>query len=401
MLISLNWMKDFVDVPPECSGRELADQLTLSVCEVEKVIESGGCLGRVRVVHVEKVEPHPRADKLHLVTFDNGGGSPLQVVCGAGNVRAGLKTLYAPCGTVLADGTRLESKKIRGVLSEGMLCSSRELGLGRDAEGLLELPEDARVGVSYLEHAGLREDVLFDVDNKSLTHRPDLWGHYGMARELAAIFKTPLKKEMGASSEGWVFGKDSPIKVSVEGDSAGLVYYGLSLDGISVGESPPWMRERLNSLGHRPINSIVDVSNYVMLETGIPNHIFDREKIEGDTVCVRALKGKSVFVTLDGIERSLEKGDTVVCDGEKPLVIGGIMGGGKSGVTGSTGRIFIEVANWKAGSVRRTSTRLGLRTESSQRYEKSLDSRLCERVLHRIVELILQLNPGGENCGKN
>ena len=400
MLISLNWMKDFVDIPSTCSGRELADQLTLSVCEVEKVIESGGCLGQVQVICVQKVEPHPQADKLHLVTFDNGGTKPLKVVCGAGNVRAGLKTLFAPCGTVLADGTKLEPKKIRGVLSEGMLCSSRELGLGEDSEGLLELSEDARPGESYLEHAGSREDILFDIDNKSLTHRPDLWGHYGMARELAAIFKTPLKKKMGASSEGFMLGENSPVKVSVGGRSAGLVYYGLSLDGISVEESPPWMQERLSSLGHRPINSIVDISNYVMLETGIPNHIFDRDKIGGDTICVKALEGTQSFVTLDGVERSLEKGDTVVCGGDEPLVIGGIMGGEKSGVTEKTGRIFIEVANWKARDVRRTSTRLGLRTESSQRYEKSLDSRLCEGVLYRIVELILQLNPKSKIVGK-
>ena len=394
MLISLNWIKDFVDIPPTLSSRELAEQLTLAVCEVEKVIESEWDLSGVRVVRVEKVESHPEADKLRLVTFDDGGGVPFQVVCGAANVRPGLKTFYAPCGSVLAGGLKLEPKKIRGVLSEGMLCSSNELGMGEDAAGLLELPEDARPGTTFLEYTGQEEDTLLDIDNKSLTHRPDLWGHLGMAREWSAILKTPLKKDPGASGEKLSFTGKSPVKVKVDSDSAGLAYYGLSLDNISVGESPSWMRQRLTALGHRPINSIVDISNYVMLEMGIPNHIFDRDKIDGDTIAVRSLKGDESFTTLDEVERRLEQGDTVVCGGEEPLVIAGIMGGEKAGVTEQTERIFIEVANWKASAVRRTSTRLGLRTESSQRYEKSLDSQLCEGVLYRIVELIVQLNPG-------
>ena len=400
MLVSLNWLKDFVDVPSSHSGRDLATELTLAVCEVENVIETGKYLSQVQIVHVENVEPHPQADKLHLVTFNNGSKKSLQVVCGAANVRPGLKTLYAPCGTVLADGLTLEPKKIRGILSEGMLCSSRELGLGEDAEGLLELAEDAQPGKNFLEHINQREDTLFDIDNKSLTHRPDLWGHYGMARELAVVLKTPLKKSFGSSKDKLSFTKNSPVKVEVKSDSAGLVYYGLSMDNIEVEESPLWMQQRLSALGHRPINSIVDISNYVMLELGIPNHIFDRNKITGDTIRVEVLKEKNSFVTLDGVERTLEKGDTVVCDGSGPLVIGGIMGGEKSGVTEQTGSIFIEVANWKAGAIRGTSTRLGLRTESSQRYEKSLDSYLCERVLYRIVELVFELNPKAKIVGR-
>ena len=188
--------------------------------------------------------------------------------------------------------------------------------------------------------------------------------------------------------------------MEVEKNSAGLVYWGLSMDGIEVGESPPWMCQRLTELGHRPVNSIVDISNYVMLETGIPNHIFDRDKIDGDVIRIKALEKEESFVTLDGVERTLYAGDTVVCSGEEPLVIAGIMGGEKSGVTEKTQRIFIEVANWKAVDVRRTSTRLGLRTESSQRYEKSLDSRLCDRVLYRIVELIRECQPTARIVGK-
>ena len=400
MLISLNWLKDFIDIPPSCSGRDLAEQLTLSVCEVEKVIETGGRFGKVQVVRVENVEPHPQADKLHLVTFDNGGEKSLRVVCGAPNVRIGLKTVYAPCGTVLANGLKLVPKKIRGILSEGMLCSSNELGLGQDTQGLLELSDDALPGKSFLEHINQREDTLFDIDNKSLTHRPDLWGHYGIARELGVVLKTSLKKNFGASVEEFSFTENSPIKVEMEADSAGLVYYGLSIDNIAVGESPVWMQQRLSALGHRSINSIVDISNYVMLETGIPNHIFDRDRIEGDAIRIKVLKEGQTFTTLDGIERTLERGDTVVCGGEDALVIAGIMGGEKAGVAEQTGRIFIEVANWKAEAIRRTSTRLGLRTESSQRYEKSLDSCLCERVLYRIVELVLQLNPKAKIMGK-
>ena len=349
MLVSLNWIKEFVDIPPDCTGKDVADHLTLSVCEVEKVIETGGCLGDVQIVHVESTQPHPQADKLKLVTFNNGGSEPLQVVCGAENVRPGLKTVYAPCGTTLANGVKLEARKIRGVLSEGMLCSSRELGLGEDADGLLELPEDAHPGENFLQHLGQARDTLFDIDNKSLTHRPDLWGHFGMARELSAVFKMPLNKTFGADGKELSFSGSSPLQVEVEKNSAGLVYWGLSMDDIEVGESPPWIRHRLTELGHRPVNSIVDISNYVMLETGIPNHIFDRDKIDGDVIRIKALKEGNSFVTLDGVERLLEVGDTVVCGGDEPLVIAGIMGGEKSGVTEKTRRIFYRSGQLEGG----------------------------------------------------
>ena len=210
MLVSLNWIKEFVDIPPALTGKDVADHLTLSVCEVEGIRETGGCLGDVQIVHVESTRPHPQADKLKLVTFTNGGSEPLQVVCGAQNVRPGLKTVYAPCGTTLANGIKLEARKIRGVLSEGMLCSSRELGLGEDADGLLELSEDARPGDNFLQHLGRERDILLDIDNKSLTHRPDLWATLAWPVNYRSFFKFRSIKFLGPMASSFPFREFPP-----------------------------------------------------------------------------------------------------------------------------------------------------------------------------------------------
>ena len=403
MLVSLDWIKDFVEVPRSVSGREFAKLITMSVCEVEEVTEVNGFWKTILVAEITKIEPHPRADKLQLVTANLGEGESVKVVCGASNVRLRLKTPFAKVGTTLPIGFTLEARKIRGVLSEGMLCSGEELGLEEKSDGIMELPEDAPVGTSMLSYLEKKEDTLFNIDNKSLTHRPDLWGHYGMALEGAAVLKRSLKNPFDLAwfekTESRFNSKSPPIAVSMETESAGLSYFGLSIDGIVVGESPSWMKERLRKVGLRPINSVVDISNYVMLELGIPNHIFDRDTIQGKKLTIKALKTHETFVTLDSIERKLEAGDTVICDADGPLVLAGIMGGKNAGVREETKNIFIEVANWKASLIRKTSVRLGLRTESSGRFEKSLDSTQCKRTLYRIVELILQLNPKAHIVG--
>jgi phenylalanyl-tRNA synthetase beta chain len=224
-----------------------------------------------------------------------------------------------------------------------------------------------------------------------------------MAREFSAIFKNPLKnpfdEKWQKDLESKISGGKSPVKVKFDGDSAGIGYFGLTVKNIKVGESPAWMKKRLTAVGLRPINSIVDISNYVMLELGFPNHIFDRDLIEGDEVIIKRVGENTTFTTLDEEDRSLVPEDTVICDSKKPLVIGGLMGGLNSGVNENTNTVFLEVANWKAAQVRRTSTRLGLRTDSSQRYEKSLDSHLMKRALLRILELIIELNPEAEVVG--
>ncbi|MBC7713161.1 MAG: phenylalanine--tRNA ligase subunit beta [Rhizobacter sp.] len=403
MLISIDWIRDFTDVP-NLPAKDLYTRFTLATAEVEDVKTVGEHLEKIVIAEILSFEKHPEADKLNLVTFTIGNNDTRKVVCGAANVKVGIRIPYASVGVKLPNGLLLEPKKIRGVLSEGMLCSEEELGFKDSSEGIMELPLDAPLGMNMLDYFKLKKDTIFDIDNKSLTHRPDLWGHYGMAREFSAIFESPLKNRFDKVwSDGLIkhFTADkSPIGVRFDGDSAGLSYFGLSMKNVTVGESPEWIKTRLKACGLRSINNIVDVSNYVMLELGMPLHIFDRDLIAGSEVIIKKLSADTTFKTLDEVDRKLIAGDTVIADSNGPLVLAGIMGGLNSGVSEKTKNIFIEVANWKAAMVRRTSTRLGLRSDSSQRFEKTLDSNLTERTLLRTLELILELCPGATVVGK-
>ena len=402
MLISLNWIKDFVEIPA-MPPKELASKFTLATAEVEDVIVKGESLRPVTVVEIKSLKPHPDSDKLNLVTFDIGNGTTKEVVCGAPNVRPGLKVPYAPIGTTLPNGMTLEPKKIRGILSDGMLCSETELGLGDGKSGLMELSADAKPGTSLPDYLKMDSDVILDVDNKSLTHRPDLWGYLGLAREFAAAHQTPLKNKFSPDWEKKIeshFSKDaSPIKLEVSEDSSCLAYYGLSIDGIKIKPTPDFIKNRLETVGLRSINLIVDISNYVMVELGMPNHIFDREKIHGGKVIIKRAGEVLKFKTLDEAERDLIASDTIIADTDRPLVLAGLMGGLESGVTDTTSKLFLEVANWEAPEVRKTSVRLGLRTDSSQRYEKTLDSNMCYRTLLRLIEMIKEHFPEAKVIG--
>ena len=403
MLISIDWIRDFTDVP-NLPAKDIYTRFTLATAEVEDVITVGEHLEKIVVAEILSFEKHPEADKLNLVTFSIGDGTTKKVVCGASNVKVGIRIPYAPLGVKLPNGLLLEAKKIRGVLSEGMLCSEEELGFAEESSGIMELGPDAPLGMNMLTFFKLKKDTILDIDNKSLTHRPDLWGHYGLSREFGAIFETPLKnrftKEWSNSLKKHYTADSSPISVRFDGDSAGISYFGLSMENVLVGESPEWIKSRLKACGLRSINNIVDVSNYVMLELGMPLHIFDRDLITGSTVVISKLSNETTFKTLDEVDRKLIAGDTIISDNKGPLVLAGIMGGLTSGVNSNTKNIFIEVANWKAAMVRRTSTRLGLRTDSSQRFEKTLDSNLTERTLLRTLELILELCPTAKVVGK-
>lgn len=403
MLISVDWIKDFVDLPSELTPSELGKRFTLGTAEVEEVKVLKEHLAQIKTAVVLEINPHPEAENLNLVRFDYGGSEHKTVVCGAKNVRVGMITAFAPIGVTLPNGLTLAPKKIRGILSEGMLCSEEELGFAESSSGIVDLDAQAKLGVTMLEYFDEVQDILIEVDNKSLTHRPDLWGQYGLAREFGAVFDSKLKNPF---SEAWqkkleakFSSEEAPIRPVMEGDSSCLSYYGLCIDGIVVTDSPKWMQRRLLAVGLRPINLIVDISNYVMSELGFPNHIFDRDLIEGDEVIIKTLPQNEAFFTLDELERSLKTGDTVISDKTKTLVLAGIMGGVNSGVSTQSTRIFLEVANWKAAEVRKTSTRLGLRTDSSQRYEKGLDSQMSYRSLLRMMELILELCPGARVRG--
>lgn len=404
MLISIDWIRDFSDVP-NIPAKDIYTRFTLATAEVEDVITVGEHLEKIVVAEIISFEKHPEADKLNLVTFKISETDIRKVVCGASNVSVGIRVPYAPLGVKLPSGLLLEAKKIRGILSEGMLCSEEELGFAEDSDGIMELGSDAQLGMNMLSFFKMKKDTILDIDNKSLTHRPDLWGHFGMSREFSAIFETPLKnrftKEWSEGLKRHYSANKSPITVRFEGESAALSYYGLSMENVEIGQSPEWMKSRLKACGIRSINNVVDISNYVMLELGMPLHIFDRDLISGPEVIISKLDSDKIFKTLDEVDRKLVAGDTVISDSTGPLVLAGIMGGLNSGVSLNTKNIFIEVANWKAAMVRRTSTRLGLRTDSSQRFEKTLDSNLTERTLLRTLELILELCPGAKVVGKS
>jgi len=403
MLVSIDWIRDFVNVP-NLPAKDIYTRFTLATAEVEGIETVNEHLEKIVIAQILSFEKHPEADKLNLVTFTIGNDDVRKVVCGASNVKVGIKIPYASIGVKLPNGLVLEPKKIRGVLSEGMLCSEEELGFAEESEGIMELPADAPLGMNMLEYFKLKKDTILDIDNKSLTHRPDLWGHFGMAREFSAMFEVALcdrfTKEWNENLKKKFTSDKAPVIPRFEGDSAGISYWGLSLDNVTVKESPEWMKARLKACGLRSINNIVDVSNYVMLELGMPLHIFDRDLIAGQEVVIKKLTAEETFKTLDDVDRKLTAGDTVIADQKGTLVLAGIMGGKNSGVTEKTKNIFIEVANWKAAMVRRTSTRLGLRTDSSQRFEKTLDSCLTERTLLRTLELVLELCPEAKVIGK-
>jgi phenylalanyl-tRNA synthetase beta chain len=399
MLISLSWIKDFVELP-DLPPKVLSSMFTLATAEVEDVITKGDGLKPILCVEIKSIRPHPESDKLNLVTFDYGKGLLKEVVCGAPNLSIGMKVPYAPIGTTLPNGMTLEPKKIRGILSDGMLCSEIELGLGEGKSGLMNLSADVTPLVDLLK---IPSDIVLDVDNKSLTHRPDLWGYLGLAREFAAGHGKPLKNPF---TPAWIskvegsFTRDaSPIKLEVSDDSDCLAYLGLSIDNIKMGATPDWMKSRLETVGLRSINLIVDISNYVMVELGMPNHAFDRDKIQGDKLVVKHAGSTIKFKTLDEVEREIIATDTIISDANRPLVLAGIMGGHDAGVTDQTSKLFLEVANWEAPEIRKTSVRLGLRTDSSQRFEKTLDSNLCYRTLLRLTELVLELCPGSKVVG--
>lgn len=404
MLISLNWIRDFVDVPDK-PARELGEDFTLVTAEVEGVTEWGEHFDKIFVAEVLEVRPHPNSDRLNLATVGllNGQGKE-EVVCGAPNVRPGVKIAYAPVGTSFPNGLTLTAKEIRGVVSKGMICSTAELEIGEDADGIWEMPDDAELGQSLSEYFGAKPDTVIEVDNKSLTHRPDLWGHFGLAREFATGYKQDLKNPYTPNWEQQLLARctdeASPVTIEVRGESACLVYYGITVKNVKVEPSPWWMQLRLRSVGLRPINNMVDIGNYVMLETGGPLHMFDRRQISNNQIIIEALTEPRELEMLDGSLAKLRKGDTVVADSSGPLVIAGVMGGVSSGVTDDTTEIFIEAANWKAAPIRRVSTRLGLKTDSSQRFEKTQDSQLPRKSILRALELVLELCPEAEIVGK-
>lgn len=395
MRISLAWVGEFVDLSGVTAG-QAAELLSLHTCEVEGVEDFGAELRDVLVGEVVSCEKHPNADKLALARVATGSGAPVQVVCGAPNVRRGLKVAFAPAGGTLPGGIRLKKEKIRGCESAGMICSERELGLGEEHGGIVALPESAPVGRPLADFLGLRDSVLV-VDNKSITHRPDLWGHYGVARELAAILRRSLRSLPGPRP--WPAGS-AGVAIELADPASCPLYLGLAVDlGGPPAASPPSLRSRLLAVGQRPLNDVVDLTNYVLHELGQPTHAFDLARLRGPCVRVRRAASGERLRTLDGVERSLAPEDLVIADAGRAVALAGVMGGEEAEVSGTTAAILLESAVFLPSRVRRTAQRLGLRTEASARFEKSLDPTLAELALQRFAALLAEVRPQARVLG--
>lgn len=403
MKISYNWLSTLIKT--DLSAEACATRLTACGLEVEGIeeIESvpGGLRGLV-VGSVESCEKHPDADRLHLTKVNIGTGELLSIVCGAPNVAAGQKVIVATIGAKLypTEGEPFEIKKskIRGALSEGMLCAEDEIGLGKSHAGIMVLPETITVGTPAADYFQVETDTLLEI---GLTpNRSDAASHLGVARDLAAILNSDpaLTQKVHTQITGIdalppALG-DKKIKVTIAQAETCRRYSGVVISGIKVGASPSWLKNRLQSIGLRSINNVVDVTNFVLHELGQPLHAFDLDQIEGNHILVRPAKSGEKFTTLDGIQRELKEGDLMICDEQKPLCIAGVFGGAESGVTEKTTSIFLESAYFDSAHVRRSAKNHGLKTDASFRFERGTDPEMTVTALLRCANLILELTGG-------
>ncbi|MDE6071236.1 MAG: phenylalanine--tRNA ligase subunit beta [Muribaculaceae bacterium] len=410
MDISYKWLKRFIDF--NLNPRELAATLTSLGLECDTVEEVESIRGGLRGVVIGKVltcEEHPDSDHLHVTTVDLGGEAPVQIVCGAPNVAAGQTVVVATVGTTLYDGDKefqIKKSKIRGKESFGMICAEDELGLGTDHAGIIVLDEEVKPGTPAAEYFKVESDYRLEVE---LTpNRVDAASHYGVARDLKA-------KEWSLICQGEKQGEypevtipdvnsfasdksEGAVIVKIEDEEGCPRYSGVTIRGVEVKESPEWLKNLLISAGQRPINNIVDITNFILLGIGQPLHSFDLDKVKGEEIVVRTCEEGTKFVTLDGVERTLNAADLMICDTEKPLCIAGVFGGEDSGVTESTRNVFIESAWFNPTRVRRTARRHGLSTDASFRYERGADPSITVYAAKLAAVMIKEL-AGGEICG--
>lgn len=403
MNISYNWLKEYLDF--DLQPDEVAAALTsigLETGGVEEVQTIKGGLEGLVIGEVLTCEDHPNSDHLHITTVNVGGEAPLQIVCGAPNVAAGQKVVVAVNGTRLYDGDQcftIKKSKIRGVESNGMICAEDEIGIGTDHSGIIVLPADAVVGTLAKDYYNVKSDYVLEVD--ITPNRVDATSHYGVARDLAAYLKQAGKPAALRlpSVEAFKIDDETPaIEVVVENEEACLRYSGVTIKGVTVKESPEWLQNRLRVIGLRPINNVVDVTNFILHELGQPLHSFDAAKIKGNKVVVKAVEAGTKFVTLDGVERTLTDRDLMICNTEEPMCIGGVFGGLDSGVTEQTTDVFLESACFHPTWIRKTARRFGLNTDASFRFERGLDPNNTIYVLKRAALLIQEL-AGGKITG--
>ena len=389
MFLSMNWIADFVDLTG-LDRLDLIHRFSLSTAEVEnEILMKGSDLSGVVVAEIKSVEPHPESRKLHLLKVDAGGGTLTDVVCGAPNVRVGMKTAFAKVGARLGEIT-IAPRPLAGYVSNGMCCSEREIGISDDHSGIMDITDDIPNGTDIKDVYAI-DDIVFEVDNKSLTNRPDLWGHYGIAREFAALAGRPLKPIPAADLSAY----DSLPKVDMKiEDPLCQRYSCLQVENISVSVSPVNMRIRLFYCGMRAINLLADLTNYLMLEMGQPMHAFDSRKVE--KIRIKRFQKPFVFQTLDGVNRNIDENTLMICNGDSPVAIAGIMGGLDSEIVGDTTTLTLESATFDAVSIRKSTVRLAHRTDASMRYEKCLDPEMTVPAIARFVQLLTSIDKGAK-----
>ncbi len=388
MLISMNWISEFTDL----SGinlKELIGRFTLSTAEVEEIHEYGKNIKDVVVGKIIEINDHPNSKKLHLVKVDIGT-EVVGCVCGAPNVFVGAVVPFAKLGGQVGD-LEIKEAKIAGEISHGMCCSEKELGISEDHSGLMMLEDIYPLGTDIKTFMQL-EDTIFEVDNKSLTNRPDLWGHYGIAREIAVLTKRALKPLEVVNTS--VYKELAQLDVKVEDVERCFRYSAITVANIQKKKSPINMRIRLSYCGMRPINLLADLTNYLMMELGQPMHAFDHKKVSA--IRVKTYPEVVDFKTLDSVDRKVDTDTLLICDEKEPVAIAGIMGGELSEITEATDSVLLESANFDGVCVRKSATRLGLRTDASARYEKIIDPELTVPAIERFLKLLVEIDPGVE-----
>jgi phenylalanyl-tRNA synthetase beta chain len=382
MKFSVNWLREFVDLPPSVDA--LAELLTLAGVEIEGTEQRGANIDKVVVAQITASAQHPNADRLTVCEVDDGSGIKRQIVCGATNYKVGDKVPLALPGVMLPNGLQIQKSKLRGVESEGMLCSAKELGLGEDASGLLILSPDAKIGARIADL--FPADTILDVE--ITPNRGDLLSHFGLAREIAALTGKKLKSTLRESK---IDIKKSGVTINATRECP--FFSARKIDTVKVGPSSQWLRAKIESVGIRSINNIVDISNFVMLELGQPTHAFDADKLKGD-INVRVARDGEKFLALDGKTYSLKPENLVVADQERAVGIAGVMGGEETGVTESTRNILLESAYFLPASIRRTARNLNLPSDASYRFERGVDPGIILRASQRATDLICEIAQG-------
>ena len=400
MKISYNWIKDYLKIDLEpAKVAEILTAIGLEIEGMEEWVSLKGGLEGVVIGEVLTCKKHPDADKLSVTTVDIGGPQPLQIVCGAPNVAAGQKVSVATVGTVVFKGNEsmeIRKSKIRGELSEGMICAEDELGLGNSHNGIMVLDNNAKPGTPAASYFKIAKDYVFEI---GLTpNRIDSGSHFGVARDLAAYLNlnTGMNQKAVLTSVS-AFKPDNnnnPYEVIIENTTDCPRYTGITISGVTIGESPEWLKNRLRAVGLNPINNVVDVTNFVQYEVGQPLHAFDADKIEGKKVIIKNLPEKSKFITLDNAERSLSSRDLMICNSKEGMCIAGVFGGIKSGIIASTKNIFLESAYFNPVAIRKTSKRHGLKTDASFRFERGVDPNITTWALKRAIMLIKEIAGG-------